>query len=130
MAELQAKLDAADRAVAEIRAEIGVFQDRVRDLLINLTKCPDNVIDGNGSDAGWEEFTLAEIGQGVAYVIDQRDDVRAELDEVKEGIKPLVSAIQLFVEWCQTKERCVTPEVIEAQHEALADALTLGLLKK
>lgn len=50
--------------------EIGDFQNEVRDKIIKLTGAPDSVIDGKGSDAGWQEFTLVEISQGIAHLKD------------------------------------------------------------
>ena|SRR5881394_334498 len=51
--------------------EIADFQNRVRDLVIELSGAPDYIIDGGGSDGGWQEFTLAEIGQGLSYMADK-----------------------------------------------------------
>jgi hypothetical protein len=51
--------------------EIGEFQDEVRCLVIKLSGAPDEWIDGKGSDAGWQEFTLAEIEQGFSYLKDK-----------------------------------------------------------
>lgn len=78
---------AKDKAEAEIvkfrseswisDAEVGLFQDRMRNEIIRLTGCPQDQIDGKGSDAGWEEFTLAEIGQGIAFILDRLNEARA-----------------------------------------------------
>lgn len=63
-------LDCTDEA-------IGTFQDEVRALVLKMTGAPDNAIDGKGSDAGWQEFTLAEIAQGLAFLIDKLATVEA-----------------------------------------------------
>lgn len=59
--------------------EIGEFQDEVRNFVIERTGAPENLIDGKGSDSGWQEFTLAEIGQGVAFLKGKLAQVEAEL---------------------------------------------------
>jgi hypothetical protein len=66
--------------------EIGDFQNQVRDLVIARSGAPDSAIDGKGSDAGWQEFTLAEIGQGFAHVNDQMEALRRE----KNGLAALM----------------------------------------
>ena len=44
------------------------FQDEVRHLVLKLSGAPDSAIDGAGSDAGWEEFTLCEIQQAFRWM--------------------------------------------------------------
>lgn len=72
-------LDHARQLEREL-ASIGEFQDSVRELLLKLSGAPSDAIDGKGSDAGWEEFTLAEIGQGFAFLQDQHDEKIATLE--------------------------------------------------
>lgn len=68
-------------------SSIGEFQDSVRELVLKLSGAPSDAIDGKGSDAGWEEFTLAEIGQGFAFLKDRYDakiaTIERELAEAK-----------------------------------------------
>lgn len=68
----KARAEKAEAELAEI-GNIAEFQDQVRALVIKLSGAPDNAIDGKGSDAGWEEFTLAEISQGFAFLKEQLD---------------------------------------------------------
>lgn len=76
--------------------EIGQFQDEVRDLVIRMTGAPSQAIDGKGSDAGWQEFTLAEISQGIAFVQDQ---LRAELERVQKQAAAMREALEYFKAW-------------------------------
>lgn len=71
--------------------EIGEFQDEARALILKMTGAPENTIDGKGSDAGWQEFTLAEIGQGIAYLKDKLEAAQAlvaSYDRQDETIGP------------------------------------------
>lgn len=95
-------------------AEIALFQDRVRHLLLNLTKCPDAMIDGKGSDSGWEDFTLAEIGQGVAYVIDQRD-------AAQKACAQKDSALHSFLCWEKCGNGNISEIVAQAKHALSSD---------
>lgn len=57
--------------------ELRRWQDAIRDKLIQMG-APDSEIDGAGCDSGDPlDFTLAEIGQGVGYFIDQLEELRA-----------------------------------------------------
>lgn len=58
--------------------EIGAFQDEVRNLVIQLSGASDASIDGKGSDAGWQEFTLSEISQGFNHITDQLSTLTKE----------------------------------------------------
>jgi hypothetical protein len=44
-------------------------------------------------------------------------------------VMPLVHAINLFVEWCSIRDQVVTPEVIEAQYNALTHAKEIGVIQ-
>lgn len=48
---------------------------------------PDSDIDGKGSDAGWQEFTLAEIGQGFSHIEAKLAAVTKEKAELQEALK-------------------------------------------
>lgn len=57
--------------------ELRRWQDGIRDKLIDLG-APDWKIDGAGCDSGDPlDFTLAEVGQGVGYFIDQLEELRS-----------------------------------------------------
>jgi hypothetical protein len=75
--ELTEALRDSNDARHKLDVEIGEFQNEVRELIIERSGAPENCIDGKGSDAGWQEFTLAEIGQGFAYLVEQRDALLA-----------------------------------------------------
>lgn len=110
---LEAQLEAAQKACAEMRRQVGAIKHAIE----------------NNQPIPWGAM-CKRMEHALSHECGKDFVPRSELDKLKEDIKPLVSAIQLFVEWCRTKERCVTPELIESQHEALAHAKTLGLLKK
>jgi len=78
--------------------EIGEFQNDVRNKLIELTGAPDSSIDGAGSDAGWQEFTLAEIEQGVGFLLDklQQLETAKECAQAAEGCAQ--GAVQNFID--------------------------------
>lgn len=120
--QTEADLAAAQKEVENFRseawvsdAEIGVFQDRVRALIIDLAKCPDSIIDGKGSDAGWEEFTLAEIGQGIAFVIDQREAALKACASARQLAEYIVS------DWEKSKSWEVTKLIELARHALSLD---------
>ncbi|PYS87342.1 MAG: hypothetical protein DMF62_12775 [Acidobacteria bacterium] len=79
--ELQLK-----KALDEHDKEIGDFQNEVRDLVIKCSGAPDSSIDGAGSDAGWQEFTLAEIGQGFSHMTDKIAKLESALQEAKDAL--------------------------------------------
>lgn len=57
--------------------ELRRWQDAIRDRLIELG-APDWKIDGAGCDSGDPlDFTLAEVGQGVGYFVDQLEQLRS-----------------------------------------------------
>lgn len=85
-----------DALVKDHDKEIGDFQERVRNIVIDLTGAPDDAIDGKGSDAGWEEFTLAEISQGIAFVIDQRDALASQCQQLREALRGLQHADKCY----------------------------------
>lgn len=61
--------------------EIGKFQNDVKNLIDQMAN---SNVDGGGSDSGdWRDFTLSEISQGLAYVIDERDEIKKELHSLK-----------------------------------------------
>jgi hypothetical protein len=63
----------------EIDNELRRWQDAIRDKLIDLG-APDHLIDGAGCDSGDPlDFTLAEVGQGVGYFLDQLELLRVAL---------------------------------------------------
>jgi hypothetical protein len=55
--------------------ELRRWQDAIRDKMIDMG-VPDSLIDGAGCDSGDPlDFTLAEVGQGVGYFLDQLEAV-------------------------------------------------------
>lgn len=66
---------AINESLAELESEhdksIGEFQNKVKNLIDELTG---SNVDGAGCDSGdWRDFTLSEISQGFAHVVDKRD---------------------------------------------------------
>lgn len=59
-----------------VNNELRRWQDAIRDKMINMG-VPDFKVDGAGCDSGDPlDFTLAEVGQGLAYFIDQLEATR------------------------------------------------------
>lgn len=104
---------------AEHDQEIGDFQEEVRNLVIRLSGAPDNSIDGAGSDAGWEEFTLSEIGQGFAFLNERLSKLEAEAAAMREAIRKLIAAAPHSGEGEQRAMAC-----LEARQ--LLDSTTAG----
>lgn len=72
---------AVEKATKEHDIEIGEFQQKVYDLCCEYAKG----IDGAGSDSGdWRDFTLAEIGQCISQIVDERDTLQTKLDEANK----------------------------------------------
>ena len=66
-------------------AEIRRWQDGIRDHLIKQFDVPDGRIDGAGCDSGDPlDFTLAEITQGIGYLIDDRPSLSDAIKEVEK----------------------------------------------
>lgn len=65
--------------------EIGEFQNQVKQKLDAMTG---SNVDGAGCDSGdWRDFTLCEISQGVAHVIDERDLLKAAIVKKDEALE-------------------------------------------
>lgn len=81
------------RQLAEAQAghdkEIRDFQNDARNYILELTGAPDSSIDGKGSDAGWQEFTLAEISQGIRYLLDKLAEAQKDRDEAQAACAEL-----------------------------------------
>lgn len=78
LADAVRRLDKRPKTEGVSEKELREFQDKVRNVVIQLSGAPDSAIDGKGSDAGWEEFTLAEISQGFAYLKEQQERLYAQ----------------------------------------------------
>jgi hypothetical protein len=66
-------------------SEIRRWQDGIRDHLIKQFDVPDGRIDGAGCDSGDPlDFTLAEITQGIGYLIDVRPSLSDAIKEVEK----------------------------------------------
>ncbi len=76
VADVQARVD--KREAANDALTVYEFQDRVRDLLIELSG--DDSIDGFASEGDEWDFTEAEIRQGFAKVCEQRDELQTQLE--------------------------------------------------
>lgn len=75
LAAIESQTDILDDP--RVDKEIRRWQDAIRDKLIDVG-APDWKIDGAGCDSGDPlDFTLAEVGQGVGYFIDQLEELRA-----------------------------------------------------
>lgn len=86
--EVERERDEAERLHDE---EIGEFQNKVKNL---IDKMADSNVDGGGCESGdWRDFTLSEIGQGMAHVIDERDDLKHQLSSAQEALKLAVEAL-------------------------------------
>lgn len=57
--------------------ELGRWQEAIRDLVIKVSGAPDSEIDGGGDSGDPLDLSLAEITQGLNFVIDQLDELRA-----------------------------------------------------
>ena len=94
--QLEVALKVRDKLKAQIARlrlvhidEIGAFQNEVRDLVIKCSGAPDYTIDGAGSDNSWQEFTLAEIGQGFSYMDNKIAKIEAALNNTQAIINSL-----------------------------------------
>lgn len=73
--------------------EVGEFQNQVRNLIMKMA--PTCNPDGAGCESGdWRDFTLSEIGQGMAHVIDKCDELQQQLRDKDELIERLVEVAQ------------------------------------
>jgi hypothetical protein len=95
--DLDYLLSIQDSHEEEVDKELSRWQDAIRDKLINLG-APDWKIDGAGCDSGDPlDFTLAEVGQGAGYFVDQLDALKVALNEL------LVEAETSCVLWQQSR---------------------------
>lgn len=84
MGEKETTIDPLDNEAVD--AELSRWQNAIRDKLIDLG-APDWKIDGAGCDSGDPlDFTLAEVGQGVGYFLDQIEEMRGQI--TTEGYWP------------------------------------------
>lgn len=91
--EVERERDEAERLHDE---EIGEFQNKVKNL---IDKMADSNVDGGGCESGdWRDFTLSEIGQGMAHVIDERDDLKHQLSSTREALKLAAEALHKIKE--------------------------------
>lgn len=102
---LETALAEIERLKGEHDEEIGDFQNRVRDLVIDLSGAPDHAIDGAGSDAGWDDFTLAEISQGFAHLQDNViQPLKSSLEKAQAACGLLKTRLEFRI-W-----RCCSPD--------------------
>jgi chromosome condensin MukBEF ATPase and DNA-binding subunit MukB len=66
----------------------------------------------------------------VRRILQEQHALKARLRQAEAAIAQAYSAIQLFVDWCKTPDMTITPEVIEAQHDALSGAKGNPLLQR
>jgi hypothetical protein len=71
-----------ERAEKEHDEEIGEFQQQAYALICRLSG---KDVDGAGSDAGWQEFTLAEISEGLAHVIERAEQAEKLAVKLRSG---------------------------------------------
>ena len=77
--------------------ELRRWQDAIRDKMISIG-VPDSKIDGAGCDSGDPlDFTLAEVGQGVGYFLDQLEQLRAATTPQFTLAKPIAEEIRKYV---------------------------------
>lgn len=121
---LQQRAEAAEAELAHVRAqaaamdeEIGEFQNDVRSLVIELSGAPDDAIDGKGSDAGWQEFTLAEIAQGFAFLKDNPTSRLIPAEKLVAALKKCLYALNY------PEEGVEKHEIRQAARDAAAKAL-------
>ena len=78
--------------------EIRRWQDAIRDKLISLG-APDHLIDGAGCDSGDPlDFTLAEVGQGVGYFVDELESARATVPRLEDTLVHARNAAAVFAD--------------------------------
>jgi hypothetical protein len=106
--------DAAILDDERVDKELRRWQDAIRDKMIGMG-VPDHVIDGAGCDSGDPlDFTLAEVGQGVGYFVDQLESAPRATGETG-----------LTVEGCLTELREIdAPALSVDEAAALFDAAT------
>jgi hypothetical protein len=109
--------------------EIRRWQDAIRDKLIDLG-VPDHLIDGAGCDSGDPlDYTLAEVGQGVGYFVDQRDELHtraAVVPGLVEALKGLGWHSQNGVDtcWCHVKSDAYVKHTKQCEDARAALAAT------
>jgi len=78
------------RGLVENDTEIGEFQNMARDLIMEMV--PGCNPDGEGCESGdWRDFTLAEIAQGIAYFIDERDSLKQNNERMREVLQRIAT---------------------------------------
>lgn len=78
-------IDGPYMRVSDHDNELRRWQDGIRDHLIKQFDVPADRIDGAGADSGDPlDFTLAEITQGIGYLIDDRPPLSAAISEVEK----------------------------------------------
>lgn len=84
---------AINAAADEHDREVGKFQNDVKNLIDDLSG---SNVDGGGCDSGdWRDFTLAEIGQGIAFVKDKLDDHKHKAGMMRDKVDNLIAAASL-----------------------------------
>jgi hypothetical protein len=106
IAAITAELEKRDREIETLKGHfellsseqegIGDFQEAVRKLVISLSGAPDNLIDGSGTDGGWEEFTLREITQGLNFMQTERDTLKKQLAEAVLRLSQCAETFRLY----------------------------------
>lgn len=83
--------------------EVCEFQNKVKNLIDGMAN---SNVDGGGCESGdWCDFTLSEIGQGLAHVIDERDELKKQNAKLESRLKEV-------------------EEVAERQHQSIVWAST------
>jgi chromosome segregation ATPase len=104
---LAAKLKAVTAEYDDLQSDgiTGETQDRIRDMVCSLSRRDD--IDGSGSDAGPVELTLAEIRQGFATILDERDSLATQLQEAREREGRILALIREAAGHFDAVESCI-----------------------
>jgi len=114
------RIEALDNMEKDHDAEIGEFQNEVRNLVIKLSGAPCDAIDGKGSDAGWQEFTLCEIGQGFSFL-------KEELERCQKQIGSC--SVCGYIAWRDRDETtadcqyCKVQKEVEVMRNAMAESV-------
>lgn len=86
--------------------EIGEFQNKAKNLIDSMAG---SNVDGGGSESGdWRDFTLSEIGQGLAHVIDQRDELKKRVSQLEGELKEARAALGIGNGQSEQIKRLVT----------------------
>lgn len=113
----------------ELDRELRRWQDAIRDKMIAMG-VPDSRIDGAGCDSGDPlDFTLAEVGQGVGYFVDQLDELPAAATAVPVEQQTFKNTKEAML-YAQRNNVPVVVPVGESSTSARAAAEEIALLEK